>query len=279
MRSKLILIEGLPGFGKSTTAQIVNQLLAEHKVDTRLFLEGDLQHPADYDGVACLTKEQFEAAFSDSSFYQLFLEYSIQKGDELLVPYRKICDEHQIDLSDEVFQTIFQQDIYELPLQKNIELITDRWSQFGKTAAEESTTYVFECCFIQNPVTVSMVKYNAPEEIVSDYVLKLEQAIRHLDPLLIYIEQDHLETVFHKASKERESSWLNGFVDYYTGQGFGLENGFQGIEGTIQVLKHRQQLEQEIVNKLHIETIVLNNSQFDQAAWRQKLRDILNPFL
>ncbi|WP_235218458.1 hypothetical protein [Paenibacillus sp. FSL R7-269] len=54
---KLVLVEGLPGYGKSTTAQLVYEILTEMNVSAQLVLEGNLDHPADYDGVACLTKQ------------------------------------------------------------------------------------------------------------------------------------------------------------------------------------------------------------------------------
>lgn len=53
MQPKLVLIEGLPGFGKTTTAQLVHDILIDVNINTQLILEGNLDHPADYDGVAC----------------------------------------------------------------------------------------------------------------------------------------------------------------------------------------------------------------------------------
>jgi len=43
--TKLILVEGLPGSGKTSTARYVKQLLDEQNIANRLFLEGDLEHP------------------------------------------------------------------------------------------------------------------------------------------------------------------------------------------------------------------------------------------
>lgn len=54
MDSKLILIEGLPGSGKSTTARLVHEILMQKGIESELFCEGDLDHPADYESVAFL---------------------------------------------------------------------------------------------------------------------------------------------------------------------------------------------------------------------------------
>ena len=45
MNAKLIIVEGLPGFGKSTTAKLINEILSQNKIEVELFLEGNLNHP------------------------------------------------------------------------------------------------------------------------------------------------------------------------------------------------------------------------------------------
>lgn len=52
MGAKLIIVEGLPGSGKSTTAQIIYDILKEKGISTEFYCEGNYNHPADFDGVA-----------------------------------------------------------------------------------------------------------------------------------------------------------------------------------------------------------------------------------
>ncbi|WP_047982901.1 P-loop NTPase family protein [Ornithinibacillus californiensis] len=276
MKTKLILIEGLPGFGKSTTAKLVYDSLVEMNVDAELYLEGDLNHPADYDSVACFTKEEYERLLLQHGDLENTIKNHITvKDGEYLLPYGKMKYDSGIVLPDALLTSVFERDIYELPLDKNIELITKKWADFARQAFQGNKVYIFECCFIQNPVTIGMVKYNATREKVIDYVLELEEIIEKLHPTVIYVEQDDLDYSFKKAIRERPKEWYEGFVEYYTKQGFGKEQKYEGLEGTINVLRERHKLETEIFNKLNINKFKVNNSSYDMDVYKQKLLAML----
>lgn len=278
MHTKLIIVEGLPGFDKSTTASLIHDSLRENNRNAELILEGNLDHPADYDGVACFNQMEFESLLLNSGdFKDIFTKRVEKKGNDYLLPYRKIMNEHG-SFSDELMNTIFKHDIYELPLDQNIELITDKWAEFAEQAFREDKTYIFECCFIQNPVTIGMVKYGEKQEKVMDYVLKLENIIERLNPVLFYVDQDDLEFSFRKAYKERPKEWSSGFIDYYTNQGYGKEHGYEGFEGTLKVLQARRAMEAEIVEALKINKVKVNNSGYEMEQYKSIILDQLNLF-
>ncbi|WP_144475313.1 hypothetical protein [Cytobacillus oceanisediminis] len=276
MKTKLILVEGLPGSGKSTTAKLIHELLTENQVPAELYMEGNLDHPADYEGVAYFTEEEFEELLKKSgSLSKVFQDRVTVKRGRHLLPYMKIKNELGSGFPDELLAAISKKDVYELPMEENIAVISESWEEFAKQAAAEEKVYVFECCFIQNPVTVGLVKYGASDEATIQYVKKLAEAVESLNPLLVYVKQEDIERSFRKAVTERPDDWFNGFVHYYTSQGYGLVNGLSGLEGTIDVLKARQELEYSILKNLQLTTYILNNTQFDFEKHRVNLKEIL----
>lgn len=276
MKTKLILVEGLPGSGKSTTAKLIHELLTENQVPAELYMEGNLDHPADYEGVAYFTEEEFEQLLKKSgSLSKVFQDRVTVKRGRHLLPYMKIKNELGSGFPDELLAAISKKDVYELPMEENIAVISESWEEFAKQAAAEEKVYVFECCFIQNPVTVGLVKYGASDEATIQYVKKLAEAVESLNPLLVYVKQEDIERSFRKAVTERPDDWFNGFVHYYTSQGYGLVNGLSGLEGTIDVLKARQELEYSILKNLQLTTYILNNTQFDFEKHRVNLKEIL----
>ena len=276
MNTKLIIVEGLPGFGKSTTAQLINDILSQNKIEVELFLEGNLNHPADYDGVSCFNKFEFDRLLSNSGdFKEVLLKRVLKKGSNYLLPYRKIKNEFDDQFSDELFNNISRNDIYELSFDKNVELIAGKWQNFAEIALEDDKVYIFECCFIQNPLTIGMIKYGEQKEKIINYVMKVAKIIENLNPMLFYVEQDDLEFSFRKALKERNPEWSTGIVDYYTNQGYGKEHNHSGVEGAIKVLEARRNLELEIFDMLKMKKEKINNTKYEIDSYRSMLKDKL----
>ena len=277
MHTKLILIEGLPGSGKSTTAQLVHEILTENNLRAQLFLEGNLDHPADYDGVAYLDEVEYDDLLSDyEEFRDLLSPYTWNQGNSYFVEYRKLINEHSSSIPNEMLDTLVKHDVYELPLDRNRELITAKWKQFAERALNGADLYIFDCCFIQNPVTMGMIKHDAAKEDITNYVVELAAILEALNPLLIYVDQNDLEYSFGKAVEERPQEWSEGFVDYYTKQAFGKKQGYTGLEGTLQVLKARRDLEESILSSLNMAKRKVNNSSYDLDAYRQVLVKVLS---
>jgi thymidylate kinase len=49
MKNKLILVEGFPGSGKTTTAKQIHKVMSKKGIPCMLFNEGNVDHPADLD--------------------------------------------------------------------------------------------------------------------------------------------------------------------------------------------------------------------------------------
>ncbi|MBC5636598.1 hypothetical protein H8S33_07145 [Ornithinibacillus sp. BX22] len=277
MDTKLILVEGLPGFGKSMTAKLIYDSLMERNIDAELYLEGDLHHPADYDGVACFTREQYEDLLLHSGGLKEAIKDFIQVKDRhYFLPYEIMKLRLNRQFPDPLMSKVFEHDIYELPFERNKELIANKWEEFVQEYSFANKIVIFECCFIQNPVTIGMVKYNKPKENVLAYVLKLANIIEKLNPVLIYVEQDDLEFSFEKAVQERPKAWSDGFVDYYTNQGFGKEQKYIGKGGALAVLKERQKIEAEIYDRLSMTKFKVNNSNYELQRYQKLLNKRLS---
>jgi adenylate kinase family enzyme len=273
VNTKLILVEGLPGSGKSTTAQLINDILKENKEDPQLFLEGNVEHPADYEACSYFSKEEFADLLEQySDLRPILIRHAVEQTEGFILSWYMLRQEVGESSFPETLQKkLWEHDIYELPLEKNIELITKNWKKFCDTARKNDQTYIFECCFIQNPVTIGTVKYGASDEAVMEYVNRLAKIIEPLNPILIYIDQKDLRRSFTKAVQERSKEWSEGFMDYYTNQGYGKKHGAEGMEGVLSVLEARNQLESKIFEALNMEKFKIDNSEFNRDHHKARL--------
>ncbi|HEY8889198.1 MAG TPA: hypothetical protein VIM70_02915 [Clostridium sp.] len=276
MTTKLIIVEGLPGSGKSTTAQIVYDILKYKGINTELYCEGNYNHPADFDGVAYFSSKDFNVLQQAHSVSKDVLDkIKIKYYHGYLIPYRKAIEEQQMSFEDELFNDITKNDIYELPIKIHTELILSRWNDFVNNYLNEDKVVIFECCFIQNPVTVSMVKNNSSKDVTMSYINSLAEKIVPLKPVLIYVEQEDIKASFNRVVCERSKEWFEGFKDYYTNQGYGLSNNLKELDGVIQVLEARSRLERDAYDSLELVKYKVNNSTFNIDLLKTRINSII----
>ncbi|WP_339204628.1 hypothetical protein MHH56_26485 [Paenibacillus sp. FSL K6-3182] len=258
--TKLILVEGLPGSGKTSTARFVKQLLDEQNIANRLFLEGDLEHPADYDFAAYFTEEQYKQMLQKyTEQQQLIIKHSETKADGYIVYYGKLLKETD-SINSEYFGDY---DVYNLPLERHQQLIIEKWSDLSRQAINGDEVYILECCFLQNPLTVMLVRDNCSEVEISTYIHELNRLIKQLNPVLLYLYQDDFKHAFPAIIAERPTEWLNFITWYYTEQGYGKSRGLNGTQGLLEVLELRKAYELAILNELPIDKMLFNKSSLD----------------
>ncbi len=271
MNSKLYLIEGLPGSGKTTTAETLTRLLQEQQINTCLHIEGDLNHPADYESVAYLTMDEW-TDFQKEYDLPDVLRFAEVFNDYILVSYRQWQSEQDVPEAALAFLQV--RDIYELPFELHQSLIFKKWEAFVAQALMADETYVFECCFLQNPLTMGLIKYDLPEATLRAYIERLATIIAPLQPVLVYVDQPSVERSFRKALQERPTEWADGFVSYYTEQAYGMNHSLSGVGGTIAILQARQMLERQLLKTLPFRVEVFGNEDFSveaRQAWVKQL--------
>jgi hypothetical protein len=195
-RPRLVLVEGVAGTGKTTTATTVHRLLADGGAPTRLLLEGDVAHPADHEQVAVLDRDGWSALLArhGSAAAAPALEPLLEavppgllppapglgrRDDAVLVPYGLLRREHP-GLSDALLADVAGRDVYEQPVDVWRALTLHRWRRFVAAAVGSPTTWVLDCCFLQNPLTVLLARHDVPVDEATAHVLAVGELLRPL---------------------------------------------------------------------------------------------------
>jgi hypothetical protein len=267
--TKLILVEGIPGSGKTSAAQHIAAHLAGCGFETALYLEGDWDHPADFESVACLDADQFrqlKVRFPQQSEF-LDSQVQVQDGDYFL-SYHKIAHEFQDRIPPTLIEALSVYEIYELPVAKFRRLLLRNWREFATNAAQGNQVYIFECCFLQNPLTFYLGRNDEPLPDAQAFVLELADSIQSLETRLVYLHPGEVADTLQRVAAERPPEWLELVISYHTQQGHGLSQGWQGFEGTVKFYQMRQSIELDLLEKMPFPALCLKHTTWDQDYTR-----------
>ena len=142
MKTKLIMIEGIPGSGKSTFAGRIADFYISRGLKTNLYNEGGF-HPTDLAWNACVPVEFLDNVLAP---YKSFID-EINKNIHIEDDYA-IISYTQVQTDDNsFFKEMEMYEIYDkrVPLDVFNKLQFKRWSSFGRKSKEKDELTVFEC--------------------------------------------------------------------------------------------------------------------------------------
>jgi hypothetical protein len=277
-KRKLIIVEGIPGSGKTTQAVFIRELLEKKGIPNRLYCEGDLNHPADFEAIAHFTHSEYEVFLSRFSSYRQVLEQNVTvDGDDYFVSYRKLnLNAGQTQL-DEMIAELAKYDVYEIPLASTYRrLVMERWRKFSISAMKTDEISIFECCFLQNPLTVLLGKHNVAVSEAIEHIHLVTASIRALHPVLIYLGQPDVRIILQRVAKERPLEWKEFLIAYFTQQGWGKARGVTGFEGVIEFYEMRSRLERKLLGQLDISKLLIENASSDWIGSQRAIAAFIN---
>jgi hypothetical protein len=269
MATRLILLEGVPCTGKTSTARFVSSQLRGWHPDVKLFTEEATVHPVEFTDHAFLTPWQYKAFPEEDRV--LFPAEKTEDPEGYIVPL--------YDLHESLRAQLEPYKIYGCqPWEVERPLLLNRWRQFVAQALQEETIYIFDGVFFQNPICEMMMWFDLPREEIDSFMKELADIIRPLSPLVIYLESDQIEARIREVSAERDYDWLLDLIAYHTGQGFGEKMGVPDMEGCILCIEARQSVELELLGRLGLDHLILENPFLDWVEScnliRSRLREI-----
>lgn len=271
MRNRLILVEGIPGAGKTTNARKLKEELIKEGETVILYEEG-MSHPADMAWNAYLSNNEYNDFLSKCFDMYETTEKTISK-DELrnrIEFQARYEDSHvilaytRIDFPEmcywNLIESIASKEICDgrrsLEEFKNIHL--RRWKNFCNKALEDNNTYIFECAFLQNHIFELMGVYEKSDEEILDYLKDLINTVKPLNPLIVYIESGNVKNVLMQAANERKSpdpsrrDWIDEISDWVSNMNYGKNHNLKGQEGLLSFCKERERIDKMVLENLGI---------------------------
>lgn len=258
---KLILLEGIPGSGKTTAGIHLQCALEKKGLPVRFWREGNFDNPADFEGTARLNEGEYKSlVLRHAALSSLLQEHLVIQNSDYLLWYRKLQASYPHEIPQTLIEELSRYDIYDgLSLETYQRLILQRWRDFQRSANGSDEITILECCLLQNPLTVMLARHNANPQKARQHVEQIAEIIANLHPLLIYLCPSDVRGALEHVRAERSKEWADFVIWYLTGQAYGTSHGLDGYEGVIQFYEMRQRLELEIIRGLPIPALILDH--------------------
>jgi len=202
--NRLILIEGLPGTGKTTLAKWLSDGLTDKGIENLLLLEGDERVPCDFYETAGIPSAQFEdlcasnpeiskelhaIARKTENYYYLRIDKSPEIAKPLLRPY---------DIGDGSNASITVNDYIPCALER-----LQDWVSQNPTGGK---TVIMESGYLQNPINELLFRHASDEEVRS-FINSITQILRPLSPVCIYLRRNTADEAINFAKMVKGSGW------------------------------------------------------------------------
>jgi len=273
---KIILVEGLPNSGKTTTLSIVKDFLKKKFLKTKVLYEDDLDNMLDNHCNAYLTNEEFkEFLKKHKPIEKELLKIREEFSNGYIIRYWK----NKNVLTDEAFKELESFDFYNLPLEDHFELVDLMWNKFLRSIKKDDYIYVVECALIQNPMHVSVVRDNKKPEFFYERVLNIQSKLSNFNHLVLYISHNDIKNVLLNNSK-RSIGWNEAILYQYTkGNQFGISRKLTGLEGLQSAYEELLNIQLNAVEQLNENKIIITNDSYDLNEFSMKIENKLSKYI
>ncbi len=277
---KLLLIEGIPGSGKTTLAEQAMRHYESSGKHVVKYQEGDL-HPVDLAWCSLLSEEEYKHVLKEcSEVKEAVIKHTQRLDDLFVVGYTKIG----LPMKDPRIKSYFEpKEIYggRVDVETFMGIHKKLWSKFFDSTHDEDVA-IFECAYLQNHVNEMLLMYDYSEDEIIRYVKELIPSDSTIDVELIYLDNENVRETIDRVAAQRVSSdkskwddWIDLVLDYIKNSKYGEINGCDSHEEMYSFFEKRVSLEHQIMSELNFPVHVINNPGFEWDRRFEKIKSIL----
>lgn len=270
--TKLIILEGLPGTGKTTNSFFLLSQLERNGIAVRWIHENARPHPTSYFSEACLSYEELELFFQRFPHTRSIIEkIGMRRRTTLELDLMEIKWNYLQDFGDEAFEEINKFDVWNFPLEQYEKVALEKWEAFASETAKSSEVILLDSSLFQFQIFTFLLK-NAPYERLDDFIQKLFNMLAPLKPALVYLYREKTEEAIAYLEKQRGAGFLEYIYERDKKEPF-YENRPSGAEGMRQFLHHYGSWVNNLYEAAKCKKIAL---ELSKEQWKQYEEELLS---
>lgn len=256
-KSKLILVEGLCGTGKSTLAERLHGYLIQQGMSSHFYDEGAQGHPTSLNWQSFFRAEEYEALlmrYPDAS--SEIRSFAIKNGSDYLIPYREVSEFNKLEAlyAELKSRELFWTDSPVAALSEFTFSIQQHWARFAEFASNSDDVYVLEAVFFQHQIHDLLRHYQADDRQIEQHIQAIADRIASLHPVVMYLTQTNVreQQVWISSIRSRPSF---------------------ATEQNITFMEKRKGIELKLLDMLPFPTYIIENENLD---WEEVFRKMLH---
>jgi hypothetical protein len=227
--TRLIMLEGLPGTGKSTKSFFLSMQLEREGKPVKWIHEVARPHPVLFFSEASLTYEEYNSILKVHPQAELTLNrVAVFRKSTVGIDLLELEWNYLSDIGMNAFQALQKYDVWTFPRHKYADVALGKWIYFVEKVLEKTEIYILDSSIFQYQIFSFMLK-NAPYDELKQFIQKLIIIIKPLNPNLIYLYRDNAEDTINFLEKLRGTQFMESIWErdknepYYNDKPTGAE--------------------------------------------------------
>jgi len=196
MKYKLILVEGLPGTGKTTLSKQIFNLLSKQGTPSSVLLEENTKIPSNFYNIAGVPINDFidfamPFITKTDNYFFVDLGNCTEEAKQQLLRY---------DIGDEFNKYISAEEYSRCTLE---------WWQNWVANNTNEPVLILDSAFMQCPIN-EMIFRGASNPEVSAYIKAISEIIEPLHPICVYLRRESAKVAIDFAKTVKGVHWANG---------------------------------------------------------------------
>ena len=276
MRNRLILLEGLPGTGKSTNSYKLYEQLIRNGKKADWIHEVSQPHPVLFFTESCMTKEEyrnFKMIYPEVAW--LLDEVAEVRRTTVGIDQEAVCRKWQEAGEQAWYKEFLQYDAFPRALDRYELQAEEKWEAFAKKATEdEDTVYILDSSIFQYQIFTYLLKA-ASYERLETFVLKIAECIKTLNPLLIYLYREHTEDSIAYLKQQRGEQDLVSMWERDRGEAY-YQSKQKDVTAFYDFLKDYAAYAEALFETLNIDKRKIEISENNWKAYEDEMLGLLD---